>query len=305
MKLPRYLAFLQALALAAGLSAALAFAPAEARAQDAQALRAHHASLQTALAASPFRRPLLLRANNSTDTPHGDVYAIVDHAFPTVNAALQRADNWCDMLLLQFNVKRCRPGGQAPNETLHVAIGRKAEQPAQDAYPVDFAYRVLSTQPDYLALQMMAAEGPFGTSDYRLTLQAVPLDARHTFIHLSYTYTNGMAARMATRAYLATAGRNKVGFSVVGRDGDGHPQYVKGMQGIAERNTMRYFLAVDAFLDTLAVPPPRQAEERLKHWFTATERYPRQLHELEWHEYLAMKRREMNLAQASVTTAAR
>jgi hypothetical protein len=302
MKLPRYLAFLRALALAAGLSATLA--PAQTQAQDAQALLGRHASLQTALAASPFRRPLLLRANNSTDTPHGDVYAIVDHPFPTVNAALRTADNWCDILMLQFNVKRCRPGGQAPDETLHVAIGRKAEQPARDAYPVDFAYRVLATQRDYLALQMKAGEGPFGTSDYRLTLQAVPLDTRHTFIHLSYTYTNGMAARLATRAYLATAGRNKVGFSVVGRDEDGRPQYVKGMQGIAERNTMRYFLAVDAFLDTLDVPAAQQAEQRLKHWFNATERYPQQLHELEWNEYLAMKRREMNLAQASATTAA-
>jgi hypothetical protein len=301
MKQPRLIAFLQGLALAAGLAGTLA--PSAALAQDAQALRARHASLQTALAASPFRRPLLLQANNSSDTPHGDVYSIVDHPFPTVSGALQAADNWCDMLLLQFNVKRCSPGGRAPNETLHVAIGRKAEQPAKDAYPVDFSYRVLALQPEYLSIQMRADDGPFGTSDYRLTLEAVPLDTGHSFIHLSYAYTNGLTARLATQAYLATAGRHKVGFTVMGRDGDGRPQYVKGMQGIAERNTMRYFLAVDAYLDTLDVPPAQQAEQRLKHWFDATERYPQQLHELPWNEYLAMKRREMNLAQAAVTTA--
>ncbi|MGM9486946.1 hypothetical protein [Ideonella sp. YS5] len=296
MTQPRFIAFLQGLALAAGMAGALV--PASAQAQDAQTLHARHASLQPALAASPFKRPLLLQANNSSDAPHGDVYSIVDHGFPTLSGALQAADHWCDMLLLQFNVKRCVPSGRAPEETLHVAIGRKAEQPAKDAFPVDFSYRVLVSQPDYLAVQMKADEGPFGTRDYRLTLQAVPLDKGHSFIHLSYSYANGLAARLATQAYLATAGRHKVGFTVVGRDGDGSPQYVKGMQGIAERNTMRYFLAIDAFLDTLGVPAPQQAEQRLKHWFSATELYPQQLHELPWQEYLAMKRREMNLAQA-------
>jgi len=296
MRQPRFIAFLQGLALAAGMASALV--PASARAQDAQSLRARHASLQPALAASPFKRPLLLQANNSTDTPHGDVYSIVDHGFKTLSGALQGADHWCDMLLLQFNVKRCAPSGRAPEETLHVAIGRKAEQPVKDAYPVDFSYRVLAAQPDYLSVQLKADEGPFGTRDYRLTLQAVPLDNGHSFVHLSYTYANGLAARLATQAYLATAGRHKVGFTVVGRDGDGRPQYVKGMQGIAERNTMRYFLAIDAFLDTLGVPASQQAEQRLKHWFNATELYPQQLHELPWQEYLAMKRREMNLAQA-------
>ena len=301
MKQPRYIAFLRGLALAAGLASALGAA--DAQAQDAEALRAHHASLRPALAASPFKRPLLLQASNSSDTPHGDVYSIVDHGFPTVSGALQAADHWCDMLLLQFNVKRCAPGGRAPNEMLHVAIGRKAEQPAKDAYPVDFSYRVLATRPDYLAVQLSAADGPFGTSDYRLTLEAVPLDTAHSFVHLSYSYANGLAARLATQAYLATAGRHKVGFTITGRDSDGRPQYVKGMQGIAERNTMRYFLAVDAYLDTLDLPAAQQPEQRLKHWFTATERYPQQLHELQWPEYLAMKRREMNLAEASVTTA--
>lgn len=297
----RYIAFLRTLALAAGLAGALG--PTAAFAQDAQALRARHANLQGALAASAFRRPLLLQANNSSDTPNGDVYSVVDHPFPAVAKALQGADHWCDMLLLQFNVKRCSPSGQAPNETLHVAIGRKAEQPARDAYPVDFSYRVASVRADYLSVQMRAGDGPFGTSDYRLTLEAVPLDNDHSFIHLSYAYTNGLAARLATQAYLATAGRHKVGFTVVGRDDEGRPLYVKGMQGIAERNTMRYFLAVDAYLDTRDLPEAQQAEQRLKHWFTATERYPQQLHELEWNEYLAMKRREMNLAQAGLTTA--
>jgi hypothetical protein len=52
---------------------------------------------------------------------------------------------------------------------------------------------------------------------------------------------------------------------------------------------MRYYLAID---DYVAAPAPTQLEQRLATWFDATERYPRQLHELEKSDYLAMKRVE-------------
>jgi hypothetical protein len=60
------------------------------------------------------------------------------------------------------------------------------------------------------------------------------------------------------------------------------------MQGVAERNTMRYFLAIDTFLDTASAP----IDARLRRFHDALERYPAQLHETEQAEYLAMKRRE-------------
>jgi len=66
-----------------------------------------------------------------------------------------------------------------------------------------------------------------------------------------------------------------------------------------ERNTMRYYLAIEAFLGALAVPPPARFEKRIGDWFTATERYPQQLRELDRAEYLDMKRSE-NLRQQAV-----
>ena len=94
---------------------------------------------------------------------------------------------------------------------------------------------------------------------------------------------------MALRAYLATAGSDKVGFTQDKSDKSG---YVGGMRGTVERNTMRYYLAIDAFLSGLAAPQAQQLEQRLQTWFSATERYPRQLHEVDKNEYLAMKRKE-------------
>ncbi|HJV67730.1 hypothetical protein [Ideonella sp.] len=261
--------------------------------EGALALRDRYAALQPALAASPFGRPLLLQAGSSSTRAQGDVYALVDHPFTRVAPALQGPAHWCQMLMLQFNIKRCAPGGQPPHESLELAVGRKADQPVKDAFALRFVYSVLAAQPDYLSVQMSAGEGPLGTRDYRLTLQAVPVDTGHSFIHLSYAYTNGLAARLATDAYLATFGRRKVGFSIVGRDPSGEPIYVTGIQGVAERNAMRYFLAVDAHLDALSVPRERQTDKRLREWFAETERYPLQLHEMDLDDYLALKRREM------------
>ena len=107
-----------------------------------------------------------------------------------------------------------------------------------------------------------------------------------------------MAGRLAMQAYLGTVGRDKVGFTVVGRQADGQPRYVGGMRGVVERNTMRYYLAIEAFLGALSAPPQARLEKRLRDWFAAVERYPRQLHEMEQDEYLAMKRKEYLRQQA-------
>ena len=143
---------------------------------------------------------------------------------------------------------------------------------------------------------MSAPDGPFGTHDYHIVLEAVPSGAQRSFVHLRYSYATGMAARLAFQGYLSTLGRNKVGFSVVGHDGDGNPEYVRGTRGAIERTTMRYYLAISTYLDSLATPPDQRADARLRNWFAATERYARQLHEMDENEYLTMKRRELRSA---------
>ena len=71
------------------------------------------------------------------------------------------------------------------------------------------------------------------------------------------------------------------------------------MRGVMERNTMRHFLAIEAYLASLDSPRERRVDQRLNTWFSATERYPRQLHEIERGEYLAMKQREFGRLQAA------
>ena len=129
--------------------------------------------------------------------------------------------------------------------------------------------------------------------NYRVLLEAVPLDEQRSFIHLSYAYSYGVAARLAMQAYLATLGSAKVGFTVVDRRADGQPVHVGGVRGAVERNTMRYSLAIEAYLGSYTAPPGQQLEMRLRDWFASTERYALQLHEIDQNEYLQMKRREV------------
>ncbi len=109
---------------------------------------------------------------------------------------------------------------------------------------------------------------------------------------LAYAFGYGTLGRLALRAYLATLGSDKVGFTVTDRDAQGQPVYVGGVRGIVERNAVRYTFAVQAFLETRALPPAERFEASLERWFELTERFPRQLHEVERADYLADKRRE-------------
>ena len=99
------------------------------------------------------------------------------------------------------------------------------------------------------------------------------------------------------QGYLATIGRDKVGFSVIGNGSDGQPIYQDGMRGVVERNTMRYYLALEAYLGASSGTAAEQQEQRLNDWHSAVERYPLQLHELERSEYLAMKHAEIRRQQ--------
>ncbi|HEY4997879.1 MAG TPA: hypothetical protein VII36_01990 [Usitatibacter sp.] len=262
-------------------------------------LRAKHAHLREKLESNAFGRELFLVSNEGPTAVGGDVYAILDFPFAKVASALGEARSWCDVLILPFNTKHCFAPGEGATR-LSVRVGRKAEQPAEQAFPIEFNYRVVASIPDYFRVMLNADKGPLGTRDYRMALEATPLDEGRTFVHLGYSYGFNMISRLAMQAYLRTAGASKVGFTVEGRDAQGRPSYVGGMLGATERNTMRYFLAIEAYLASLAAPPSAQVDKRLSDWFAATEKYSRQLHEMDRGEYLAMKRKETKRLSAAL-----
>ncbi len=296
MKLGARLAGWSRLLRAVLLCALAGMAPAHAL--DAASLAARYAAMREQLASNPFGRPLHLESVQAAGRLQGDIYAQIDQPFGVVAPALQGMDRWCDILILHLNVKGCRASSPKTGDTLSVSIGRKFDQPLGDAYGFQFLYRVVTASPDYLQVVLHADQGPLGTTAYRIVLEVVSLDARRSFLHLSYAYAYGTTARVAMQGYLATTGRNKVGFTVTGRSAGGRPIYIAGTRGVVERNTMRYYLAIEAYLGSLSAPAAQQVETRLNAWYAGVERYPVQLHEMERGEYLDMKRREIARQQA-------
>jgi len=261
------------------------------QAQDAHALRARHAALSAALADNPFGRPLYVESSEKSGEHKGGIYAEIAEPFKRVSEKLRRAAQWCEVLILQANVKSCE-ASKAGAETLSILVARKPADALDSAHRIDFSYRVPAAAADYLHVTLDSPEGPFGTTDYRIRFEAAPLDQGRTFVHLAYSYTLRGLARMGMKMYLASSGRDKVGFSVVGRTPEGGPVHIGGVRGVVERNTMRYYLALEAYLGTLDSPPAERMEQRLRAFHAGLERYPRQLRELELAEYLHIKRRD-------------
>ena len=279
-------------AFAAALAALLVSAAAQAAGLlGPAALLARHAGLGPQLAGNAFGGALVLQSDEPPRRIEGDVYAVLEHPFAAVSTALSDPAQWCEILILHLNTKHCRRAELQGVPRVQLRVGRKEPQAVQDASLLDFAWHAPQARGDYLAVQMDAPDGPYDTRDYRLFAEAVPLAGGRTFLHLGYGMGYGGASRLAMQLYLGTIGRDKVGFTRV-RRGDGE-DFVDGMRGVVERNTMRYYLAIDAYLDSLALPAGQRLEKRLHAWFDATERYPRQLHEVEREAYLRMKREEV------------
>jgi hypothetical protein len=274
------------------------------------------------------QKPVYLQSTETPQRLEGEVLALIDHPVQRVRAALAQPAVWCDILILHLNVKYCRAvrhasatGGAAgagatitaaADDRLEVGLGRKHDEPLSSVHWLDFRFRTFPSVigsvsgsgglPGAAApsVELLAPEGPLDTRDIRITVQLAESPGGRTLLQLRYAYAQGPAARWAMQVYLGTVGRHKVGFSLV-PDSAVRPagllQPVTGLRGLLERNTVRYYLAIDAYLDALVLPPAQQLERRLVDWFAATERHPRQLRELDWEAYVQMKMLEVRRQQ--------
>lgn len=264
--------------------------PARATAADTATLRARHAALLPALRDNPFGEPLAIVSRELPDHVEGEVYAELPHAFEVATDAFRTPAAVCELLFLHLNVHGCTPreGG-----TIDVLAGPKKSGGAGMTALMHYTLRTELDTPEQLRVVMTAPTGPLATSDYRMVFEAVSLEGGHSFVHFGYSHATGLLARMAMQTYLATAGRDKIGFTVTGRDDQGRPQYVKGERGSLERNVMRYYLALRAHCEERGGSPEARQQARLRTWFALTERHAAQLHEYSLEEYLDEKRRDL------------
>jgi len=281
-------------ALAAVLSWGYSVQAAEPLSSDSKVLLAKYPAIKTRLEKNQFGIPVFLESKEKFSSLHVDVYGVFDYPFDSVRDALKAPNNWCDINSLHINIKACTFRKVSDQWLLTLYSGRKYYQPPKDAYRLDFRFRIAALQPEYLDIELTAKNGPLLTRDHRIRIEAAPLDQGRTLIHFSYDYSYGVLARAAIKSYYATIGRDKKGFSIIATGKMGEPVYVSGVRGSVERNAVRYYLAIQTYMDTLSIPWNQRFEKRISRWFDLTARFPRQLHEMDKGEYLATKRREHN-----------
>jgi len=291
-----FISFLFVPFLAAALAAAAAVAPPGGSGASGSALLGTYRELADKLAHNPYGQPLHLVAEETDRRVTGDAYAVLGHPFSEAARPLSDATQWCEILLLPFNTKHCEAATESPDLlALTIFVGRKYTTPLERTHRLDFHFDVAERRDDYLRVVLTAPDGPFGTRDYRIVLELVPVGEGRAFLHFGYSYVYGKLARAAMQAYLSTIGAHKVGFTTEGDDEEGHPALVRGMRGVMERNTMRYYLAIEAYLTALEAPAAERPARMIDAWFAAVERYPRQLHELSEQDYISRKRTDLGV----------
>jgi hypothetical protein len=266
-------------------------AHAASRENTADALSNSYRTMRSQLSASPLGVPVLVTSFEDGDRVRGEVHAMLAQPFDSLSARLSVPRDWCHIVLLHLNIKTCTHEHETSRDWLTFYSGRKVYESPEKAYPLKFAFHVADARIDHLDIDLSAATGPLNTNDYRITLSAIPTP-EGSFVRLRYSYRSSTMSRVAMDTYLATLGRGKVGFTVVGTGRDGKPAYVDGGRGIVERNAVRYYFAIQADLEGLSLPEQQRFEHALERWFELTERYPVQLHELARSDYLQGKRRE-------------
>lgn len=282
---------LSAVATAILFSSGSASAVSKSRQSD-DLLRDSYRRNMARLETNGFGLPLVVESFERGERVHVDVYGIFDYPFASVVDSLNVPENWCDIVSLHPNIKACTYRKLQDDWLLTLYPGSKEYQPPEEKRNVGYHYRVVSLQRGYLDINLTADTGPFVTKDHRMRFEAVPLDGKRTFVHVSYAYSDSVALRLATKVYFATLGRDKVGFTVTGTDRNGKSEYIGGPRGALERSAVRYYFAIQSFMNTRRYPEESRFSMRISEWHDRTTRFRKQLFDLDKKEYLRFKTAE-------------
>ena len=287
--LPKFFLFMVAAAIL--FSAGSASSVEKPRQDEEILLDTYHRNMAK-LETNSFGVPLFLESFERDDRVQVDVYGILDQPFSSVVNVLNVPANWCDIVSLHPNVKACTYRELTGAWLLTFYLGRKFYEPPEGTRQVIYRYRNVDQNQGYLDILLNADEGPYGTTDHRMRFEALLLDGKRTFVRVSYSYNDSVAVRIAEKIYFATLGRGKVGFTVTGTDRKGNPVYIGGPRGAVERTAVRYYFAIQSFINTLRYPEKSRVSMRISEWYDLTTRYRKQLFDLDKKDYLAFKTKE-------------
>jgi hypothetical protein len=201
---------------------------------------------------------------------------------------LAELSNWCELLSLHLNIKACT--FDSSKSELTVFLGRKFYQTPEQAYKLVYKFRTIKHD-NYFAVMMSAKKGPIGTSDFNFDFEILDLNGK-SFSRLHLSNRQSLISSIVANIYLSTAAKAKSGISIIGYNDDGSPAYTSGETASFERNILRYYFAISAFLQNINISVDKQRHVlQLNTWYAQTTNYP-QLYEIQHVEYVSTKTRE-------------
>ena len=121
------------------------------------------------------------------------------YPFNRLSSGLSSPTQWRDVMSLHINTKYCRATVTPTASKLIVRIGSKGPEELSRTARLEFEYSASAATQDYLSVALAAKAGLLGTSDYRITLEAVPLPDGKSFLRLRYSYAFGLMGKLAMR----------------------------------------------------------------------------------------------------------
>ena len=244
------------------------------------------------LETSSFGLPLIVDSAQRDNYVYVNVYGIFDHPFSSMTNVLKVPANWCDIVSIYPNVKACTASDLSGAWQLTLYLGTKGYQPPDETRQVTYRFRYEDQQQEQMDIILHSDEGPFGTKDHKLRFAALPLDRDKTFVLVRYAYRDSAALRLVTKIYFATIARHLTGFTVSGTDRHGNPVSIGGPRGAVERSAVRYYNAIQSFLNTWRSPAEKRFIMSLNEWYALSRRYGKKLLDIDKEEYFAAKTRE-------------
>jgi len=217
------------------------------------------------------------------------LYLLSDISYASFTHFFEK-NTWCEALILQIHIKACV---QHNNDLLDIYLGTDDYAEPDDVFKFEYLVNKRELSRNQLQLSMTALDGPLDSKNYRINLEIIPIADGKSFLHFHFQAFYGFFIRTTISTYLLTAGRNKVGLSILNPTSVGELKYQTGMEGILERNAIRYVLAFIAYLE---VNPKGDNKnwlvDGLQRWHRYTEKFYLQLYDMSLEDYMLLKMAE-------------
>lgn len=237
-------------------------------------------SIEHALIKQPF--PIQVESEASDESSRVAISAVIPVSFAELSDFYRDDQRWCRGFFANVYVKACY---KKPQQVRLFYDNNDEYHALDDAFRFDYKVENQSLDASHLLISLISKDGPLGTHDYLLQLEAEPYAESKSIIRLVYKNSYGFVARSALYIYLKTLGSDKIGFS---HDADGKP--IQGIRGILERNAMRYVLSLSAYF--MNRQPGKPLQTTLKNWHDYASLFQKQLQEIPWADYRQLKLQE-------------